>query len=183
MSVASVSTQGELFVLLHKLQARLQDWRPVWALLEAKLPGIQEAYWDARFYRGLTHGPGTITARRRGLGARVPRAARQRRRFGLGGDYYLKNRPGPRAKADAPYYEWTGSIRRATQSATMREAAHMAIEADKAYRGPIRASNPVSLVLEEGANKVLAWDSNAIEAVMDDLIDLWIENTVLPGLK
>lgn len=176
----SVRSPAEAAIILGFIRDKLSDWRKLWPIIERDLPEIQEAYFDARFYQALTHSPGTIDERKAALGSPV-REARRRKALARGRGYYFENRPGSRASADHPYYEWTGSLRRATQRMTLRDATKAAIDTERSYRGPLSRvfRDPVESIMATGKNRVEPFDVRAIDQRLDPAIEEWLENVVL----
>jgi hypothetical protein len=173
---------GGLRGVLALLQAKLSDWRKFWPRVEAHMPSQQMRWWDARWNRsGISHSPHTIKARSRGL--RVPvRESRRRRTLSdklKRPSYYTANRPGTRARPSSPYFEWTGSLRRATERFTAREAARAAINTDDNYRGPLNQGTAAAILSGVEFNP---WDTKALDSVIESEMESFLREDVLGGI-
>jgi len=105
-----------------RVQAEFADFRPLWLrLAAAPLPDLMRARWDAAFGLGLRPADSTIEERRE-------RDA---------DTYYGAHAPNPRARADGPYFEWTGALREAASGWTTVEALKATIDPSRNYRGPL----------------------------------------------
>lgn len=120
--IVSVDNLGAALLAVEKVRERFTDFRPLWMRLQSgPLPELMRARWDARFDLGLRHADSTIEDRR----ARTEDT------------YYGDHSPGPRASADAPYYEWTGALRGAVSSFASVDRLRAVVDPTVTYRGPL----------------------------------------------
>lgn len=175
MSTRSVRTPSHALAILDDLRLSLRDWTVLWARIEARLPDAQRAWWDSRFGGRLFHSRETIEQRAAGLGRPV-REARRRRAVYSAGTYYDRNRPGGRARPDHPYFEWTGSLRRATERFTTRERVRVAIDTARAYRGPLERefADPIESLLVRSKG-VEPWNERALDRIIEEELAAWVE--------
>ena len=165
MAGIEVATIEQAHAILREVHRRLRDWEGVWDRLEEELPAVQKEWWDRRFDRSLVHSKSTRRARAKGL------------RGGKGSSYYDRHRPGPRATATQPYFEWTGSLREATEKFTPKQKLRAQIDAKDAYQGPLRRQI-VDWTLGRRRRPVKAWDKKLLTAATYEAVEEWIEDLV-----
>lgn len=155
----NVTVQGlnGLHAYLSTIRLSLQHWDRFWPRIEARLPGIQMRWWDARFDKPLEHAESTI----------AERAAQQ--------GYYANPR-GSRASSDNPYFEWTGSLRESTERFTTKDSLRAEVDTGVAYKGPLRKifADPVnSTLLRKGIQPFFL---QAIENAIEVELEGWLED-------
>lgn len=147
----AVGSEAAALALIAQIEAKTQDFRPFWARLQAgpfgtggaargKLADYMQARWDRRFDLGLTHAESTI----------------EDRRERTEGTYYGDVGPGRRAKPDAPYLEWSGSLRAAASGFTQFDRLRAEIDPARNYRGPLES--------------VGGWDATGAKYLTDDAL-------------
>lgn len=175
-----VDGQEGLARALARISERLRDFRPLWDRLDggpfnravdSPLGSEMRAVWDRRFDAGFRHSVRTIRERQ---------AARGGRRTGRGGgedSYYEANPPGPRAKDDAPYLEWTGATRAAASKFTTREPLNAAIDPVEGYPddGPLADEGGWNATLAGRLRDSDVFRTRSLDQMLEREAEKWLE--------
>lgn len=159
--MAQVEARNEVAVvsILSMIAHRLGDWRGVWKRVEDVLPAEQKRFWDAGLGRRFRFHPATVKARRKRRG-------------------YYRNAPSGRAQPDAPFLEWTGSLRESVSRFTEKSTLRAKIDGARNYKGPI-IGDPMKPLT---SRKVDPFDTKSLEPIIDTAIEDWLRDVVLKGL-
>lgn len=166
MATITIEPGQEQTIVAAIYRAMAAEYQSLFDMAEKELERLQKGRWDRGF--GRTHAPETV---------------RQRQKKAKG-TYYGKNAPNSRARPAAPYWEWTGALREATQRITRRanvlDGAKATIRPDENYRGPIRGAKVVTTIVRDPK----LWDVDAIERFIErTLLDRWLNDRVLPRVE
>ena len=121
MATRVVGSEVEAAAVLARTETKLRNMIPFWQKLEQATGALDVAereVWDRRFNTGIRHSPATIKARQNRTG-------------------YYANDKGSRATSSSPFFEWTGSLRRAASRFTTMTADKATIDPDRNYEGPL----------------------------------------------